>query len=138
MIPIFLLFAFLTLIGSIGRVRFGFGPENIVFLMPVVMAIQMGLLAVRIHGLRLMHLKLSTEAIELYGRNDVRQRLLRDLRVIRVVRGSDGAVSRIVLRFGRQALRLSGYLEMDVLRDALVRYASTGPERQLRVIDPVR
>jgi len=137
-LPIFVFFAFWTWIGSIGRARFGFGPEKVVFLMPVVMVIQMVLLATRMHGLRLMHLRLSTESIEIYGSNEVRQHLLCDLRKIRVVRGPNGAVSRIVLLFGRQAIRLSGYLEMDVLRDTLVRYASTGPEGQLRVIDPVR
>lgn len=137
-IPILLFLAFWTWIGSISRIRFGFGPEKIAFLFPVVMAVQMVLLAIRLHGLRLTHLKLSTDAIELHGTDEVRRHLLRDLRKIRVGRDPDGAVNRIVLRFDTRSVRLSGYLEMGILRDMLIRYANAGSERQLRIIDSAR
>ncbi len=138
MMPLLLFFAFWTWIGSMGRIRYGFGPENIVFVMPAVLAVQMVLLAVRLHGLRLMHLKLSTDAIELHGTDEVRRFLLRDLRRIRIVRDHEGGVRKIILRFEACSVRISGYLEMGILRDMLIRYASTGLERQPVVTDPVR
>lgn len=138
MLPILLFFVFWTWISSVGHIRFGFGPEKIVFLMPAVMAFQMILLAIKLHGLRLIDLKLSTDAIELHAMDEVRRHLLHDLRKIRVGRDPDGTVNRIILRFGVHSVRLSGYLEMGILHEMLIRYANAGTEGQLRIIDSVR
>ncbi len=142
MLPLFLAAVSLIWLGSVGRQVFGIRPEDVAFILPLVLAVQLILLATRMPSLFKKDLKLSYEAIEITSSGEKKQIPLRDLRKIRVRRDTEGVVTNLSLHFSgknrrltERFIRLSGYFEMNVLRDMLIRYAQAIGPAQLRVID---
>lgn len=143
MLPVFLAAISMIWLGSVGRQVFGIRPEDVAFILPLVLAVQLILLATRMPSLFKKDLKLTYEAIEITSSGEKKQIPLRDLRKIRVRRDTEGVVTCLNLHFSGKSrrltdrfVRLSGFLEMNVLRDTLIRYAQAIGPAQLRVMDP--
>jgi len=143
MLPVFLVTVTLIWTATVGRLFFGLQSGDTAFVVPGMMAVQLVLLFTGMQRIRKRSLRLTCEIIEVSGLGVNRRLALQNLRKVRVRRGTDGAVTGLSLRFAGQFLswhdrflHLSGFHEMDVLRDMLIRYAGTGHSGNLKVRDP--
>ncbi len=133
--PLMVFAFFLTWFNLSGFQYFDFGPEKFLFLAPVVVAMQIIVLLTKSQTLRWSHIKLSTEAIELVGGETSVKHLLKDLEKIQVRRDAEKQVIRLSLKFHRLSLTLENYMEMETLRDTIVKYRH--PYGKFRLMDTV-
>ena len=122
--------------GSAGKVL-GIGPSQMMLLLPVVVAFQFLVLAIRRRVQIRTILRLTPEAISIETGHESRRFQLDTLREIKVVRDQDKKVHRLSLQFAKERVRLEGFLGMNTLRDLLVLYAGAVPDSTVQVRDPM-
>lgn len=113
----------------------GVNPGHVVMVIPLLLTAQFLVIAAKWRQRGRAILRLTAEQLVLVAGTVEKVFDLSKLNRVTVRRDGERQVLRLVLWFGRERLRLEGFLGMETLRDLLVRQANADRKNALQVRD---
>jgi hypothetical protein len=135
LLPVLSVSLAMTWLSGPAGVVLGVSPGHVVMAIPLLLAAQFLVIAAKWRQRGRTILRLTAEQLILVAGTVEQVFDLSKLNRVTVRRDGERQVLRLVLWFGRERLRLEGFLGMDTLRDLLVRHAGADRKDALQVRD---